>query len=209
MGQWEKCGKRDLRTKATTTCRGGTAAATKYSICGIAAYHSKNILPPRLRKVPEKHGCERRIEPYLYGCTSCSDIRSSNSMAPQSIQNTQPQPIPGAMPSSPTFASASSWEATRVKLQCSLPVMDYHSYPSRAGASDASTLPIHAPPGMGFAQSSTPLAYACPVMGAPSSSQHIGTQQGRTTIDEVRKDRSPLPKLVVKEGRNNVDEGDS
>ena len=54
-------------------------------------------------------------------------------------------------------------------------------------------------PEMGFATPtpSTPFAYACPAMGTTSSSPQIGAQQGRITNDEVRKDRSPLPKLVI------------
>ena len=55
---------------------------------------------------------------------------------------------------------------------------------------------------MGYAtpKPSTPVAYACPAMGTTSSSPQIGAQQGRMTNDEVRKDRSPLPKLVIKGG---------
>ena len=55
---------------------------------------------------------------------------------------------------------------------------------------------------MGYAtpMPSTPFAYACPAMGTTGSSQQIGAQQGRITSDEVRKDRSPLPKLVIKGG---------
>ena len=80
--------------------------------------------------------------------------------------------------------------------------MDYHSCPGSGGISDASTLPMHPPPGMGYAtpMPSTPFAYACPAMGTTSSSQQIGAPQGRITSDEVRKDRSPLPKLVIKGG---------
>ena len=106
------------------------------------------------------------------------------------------------MTSAPPSPYSGTWAATREKLQSSNPVMDYHSCPGSGGISDASTLPMHPPPGMGYAtpMPSTPFAYACPAMGTTSSSQQIGAQQGRITGDEVRKDRSPLPKLVIKRG---------
>ena len=107
-----------------------------------------------------------------------------------------------AMTSAPPSPFAGPWAATREKLQSSNPVMDYHSCPGSGGISDASTLPMHPPPGMGYAtpMPSTPFAYACPAMGTTGSSQQIGAPQGRMTGDEVRKDRSPLPKLVIKGG---------
>ena len=106
------------------------------------------------------------------------------------------------MTSAPPSPFAGPWAAIREKLQSSNPVMDYHSCPGSGRISDASTLPTHPPPGMGYAtpMPSTPLAYACPAMGTTGSSQQIGAQQGRITSDEVRKDRSPLPKLVIKGG---------
>ena len=104
------------------------------------------------------------------------------------------------MPSAPSSPFAGPWAATREKLQSQIPCMDYNSCPGSGGISDASTLPMHPPPGMGFSLPSTPFAYACPAMETTSSSPQIGTQQGRIATDEVRKDRSPLPKLVIKGG---------
>ena len=63
---------------------------------------------------------------------------------------------PQAMPSAPSSPFAGPWAATREKLQSQNPVMDYHSCPGSGGISDASTLPMHPPPGMGFSPPSTP-----------------------------------------------------
>ena len=78
--------------------------------------------------------------------------------------------------------------------------MDYRSCPGSGGLSDASTLLMHPPPGMGFSPPSTPFAYACPAMKTTSSSPQIGAQQGRMTNGEVWKEGSPLPKFVIKGG---------
>ena len=139
-----------------------------------------------------------------------SDESSHTGMDPQAVPTfaapttppSAPKHIPPAMTSAPPSPFAGPWAATREKLQSSNPVMDYHSCPGSGGISDASTLPMHPPPGMGYAtpMPSTPFAYACPAMGTTSSSQQTGAQQGRITSDEVRKDRSPLPKLVIKGG---------
>ena len=138
-----------------------------------------------------------------------SDESSHTDMDPQALPTfaptappSVPKHIPTAMTSAPPSPFAGPWAATREKLQSSNPVMDYHSCPGSGGISDASTLPMHPPPGMGYAtpMPSTPFAYACPAMGTTGSSQQIGAPQGRMTSDEVRKDRSPLPKLVIKGG---------
>ena len=84
------------------------------------------------------------------------------------------------------------------KLQPSILVMSFHSSPTSVRVSNASALPTHPPPGMGFAQPSTPFPYACPAMGTTSSSQQSGAQQDRTTIDELREERSPTPRVVIK-----------
>ena len=71
----------------------------------------------------------------------------------------------------------------------------YNSSATQKDLRDATTLPMHPPPGMGFAPPSP-----CPWLGTTGSSPPIGAPQGRMTSDEVRKYRSPLPKLVVKGG---------
>ena len=138
-----------------------------------------------------------------------SDESSHTGMDPQAIPTFAPttppsahKHTPPAMTSAPPSPFAGPWAATREKLQSSNPVMDYHSCPGSGGLSDASTLPMHPPPGMGYAtpMPSTPCAYACPAMGTTSSSPQIGAPQGGMTNDEVRMDRSPLPKLVIKGG---------
>ena len=130
-----------------------------------------------------------------------SDESSHTGMDPQAVPTfaaptTPPSAhkhTPPTMTSAPPSPFAGPWAATREKLQSSNPVMDYHSCPGSGGISDASTLPMHPPPGMGYAtpMPSTPVAYACPAMRTTGSSQQVGAQQGRITSDEVRKDRSP------------------
>ena len=136
-----------------------------------------------------------------------SDESSHTGMDAQAVPTFAPttppsghKPTQPSMPSAPSSPFAGPWAATREKLQSQNPCMDYNSCPGSGGISDASTLPMHPPPGMGFSPPSTPFAYACPAMGTTSSSPQIGTQQGRIATDEVRKDRSPLPKLVIKGG---------
>ena len=107
-----------------------------------------------------------------------SDESSYTSMDPQAVPTfaaptTPPSAhkhTPPAMTSAPPSPYSGPWAATREKLQSSNPVMDYHSCPGSGGISDASTLPMHPPPGMGYAtpMPSTPLAYACPAMGTTS-----------------------------------------
>ena len=130
-----------------------------------------------------------------------SDESSHTGMEPQAMPtfaSTTPPSAhkhpPLAVPSAPS-PFAGPWAATRENLQSSNLVMDYHSCPGSGGISDVSTLPMYPPPGMG---PSTPFAYTCPAMGTTSSSPQIGAQQARITNDEVRKDRSPLPKFVIK-----------
>ena len=75
---------------------------------------------------------------------------------------------------------------------------------------DASTLPMQRPPinPPGLAsQPSAPSMYACPAMGQSGYPQQSHPPQpgmrnsgGRTPQDEVRKDRSPIPKLAIKGG---------
>ena len=134
-----------------------------------------------------------------------SDESSHTGMDAQAIPTFAPTtPLSGHKPTQPSMTSAPStpfggpWAATREKLQSQNPCMDYNSCPGSGGISDASTLPMHPPPGMGFSPPSTPFAYAN-AMGTTSSSPPTGAPQGRIMNDEVRKDRSPLPKLVIKE----------
>ena len=59
-------------------------------------------------------------------------------------------------------------------------------------------------PGMS-PQSPVPSMYACPAVGTPTYPPQTSQQQpsgsgGRSHQDEVRKDRSPIPKLNVKGG---------
>ena len=92
--------------------------------------------------------------------------------------------------------------------------MDFSaSCPTSAGISDASTLPVQRPgtnpPGIPQ-PSSSPSIYACPAVGTPgyphpgppqtSGTEGGGRSSGGKTHDEVRKDRSPIPKLNVKGG---------
>ena len=135
-----------------------------------------------------------------------SDESSHTGMDAQAIPTFAPTtPLSGHKPTQPSMTSAPStpfggpWAATREKLQSQNPCMDYNSCPGSGGISDASTLPMHPPPGMGFSPPSTPFAYAN-AMGTTSSSPPTGAPQGRIMNDEVRKDRSPLPKLVIKGG---------
>ena len=162
----------------------------------------QEFLPPPLPpKLAHKNFRERANK---------SDESSHTGMDPQAVPTFAAPTTPPsahkhttpAMMSAPPSPFAGPWAATREKLQSSNPVMDYHSCPGSGGISDASTLPMHPPPGMGYAtpMPSTPVAYACPAMGTTGSSQQIGAQHGRITSDEVRKDRSPLPKLVIKGG---------
>ena len=92
--------------------------------------------------------------------------------------------------------------------------MDFSaSCPTSAGISDASTLPVQRPgtnpPGIPQ-PSSSPSTYACPAVGTPgyphpappqaSGTEGGGRSSGGKTHDEVRKNRSPIPKLNVKAG---------
>ena len=100
-----------------------------------------------------------------------SDESSHTGMDPQAVPTfaaptTPPSAhkhTPTTMPSAPPSPFAGPWAAAREKLQSSNSVMDYHSCPGSGGISDASTLPMHPPPGMGFATPtpSIPFAYAC------------------------------------------------
>ena len=85
---------------------------------------------------------------------------------------------------------------------------DHHSRTTSARFSDASTLPVHRQPTLypGMSpQSPVPSMYACPAMGTPAYPPQTSQEQpsgngGRSHQDEVKKDRSPNPKLNVKGG---------
>ena len=86
-----------------------------------------------------------------------SDESSHTGMDAQAIPTFAPTtPLSGHKTTQPSMTSAPStpfagpWAATREKLQSRSPCMDYNSYPGSGGISDASTLPMHPPPGMGF-----------------------------------------------------------
>ena len=140
---------------------------------------------------------------------------------------TTPQPLlhpgsGGSMPATPIPATpipsraapGNTWAYTRERMQTPLGT-DFQSCPTSAGVSDASTTPIPRPgmpliPPPGIA-SPSPSVYACPAMGVtscppsppPPYHQPTGAQGsggGRSHQDEVRKDRSPIPKLAVKGG---------
>ena len=92
-----------------------------------------------------------------------SDESSHTGMDSQAVPTFAPTTPPSArkhtpphMPSAPSSPFAGPWAATREKLQSQNPVMDYHSCPGSGGISDASTLPMHPPPGMGYSTPSTP-----------------------------------------------------
>ena len=86
-----------------------------------------------------------------------SDESSHTGMDAQAVPTFAPttppsghKPTQPAMPSAPSSPFAGPWAATREKLQSQNPCMDYNSCPGSGGISDASTLPMHPPPGMGF-----------------------------------------------------------
>ena len=120
-----------------------------------------------------------------------------------------PQPsTAGSAPLTPATTSSpgNPWAHARERMHAPVGA-DFTSCPTSAGVSDASTIPMQpvgaTPPGLGQFSSSSP-AYACPAMGTPGyppmqPMQGSGSG-GRNPADEVRKDRTPIPKLVVKGG---------
>ena len=83
------------------------------------------------------------------------------------------------------------------------PKFAHKNFPERANESDESSHTGMDPQALPtFAPTTPPSApkHIRPAMGTTGSSQQIGAQQGRITSDEVRKDRSPLPKLAIKGG---------
>ena len=124
---------------------------------------------------------------------------------PQQLLAPQPSTA-GSAPFTPAMTSSpgNPWAYTRERIHAPI---DFTPCPASAGVSDASTIPMQpvgaTPPGLGQLSSSSP-AYACPAMGTPGyppmqPMQRSGSD-GRNPADEVRKDRTPTPKLVVKGG---------
>ena len=120
------------------------------------------------------------------------DPQAMPTFAPTAPPLSAQKPTMAAMPSSPA-SFAAPWAATREKLQSTNPGMDCRSCSRSGGISDASTLPMHPPSGMGFAHH---LLLLLTTLVQPRERRAL--QQGRMATDEVRKDRAPLPKLVIK-----------
>ena len=107
-------------------------------------------------------------------------------------------PVPN--PSTPI--SGGPWASTRERERLQRPIgTDQRSCPTSTGVSDTSTIPMHRtgmpapPPGI---HSPSPSVCACPAIHQPSPQSGHGSGGGK--VDEVRRDRSPLPKLNIKGG---------
>ena len=141
-----------------------------------------------------------------------TEVRQSqvNSPIPTFAPTTPPslmgqQPAGMTLPNTPvpnpsTPISGGPWASTRERLQRPIGT-DQRSCPTSAGVSDTSTIPMHRtgmpapPPGI---HSPSPSVYACPAIHQPSPQSGHGSGGGK--VDEVRRDRSPLPKLNIKGG---------
>ena len=172
---------------------------------------SEFLPPPRPRSFAEPRARAEeggmdapRVAP---GQPSSSAFPTFAPTTPQQLM--QPSMVTSAAGTPSPSTPGNPWASTRERLQMPLG-MDVHSCPTSAGISDASTLPMQRPPinPPGLAsQPSAPSIYACPAMGQSGYPQQSHPPQpgmhnsgGRTPQDEVRKDRSPIPKLAIKGG---------
>ena len=112
-------------------------------------------------------------------------------------------PAPFSSTQAPS-SSVSPWAHARERPQVPLGT-DHHSCATSAGFSNASTPRVHCQPSWDVSSITCFCTHACPAVGTPTYPLQTSQQQpsgsgGRSHQDEVRKDRSPIPKLNVTGG---------
>ena len=173
----------------------------EYSISDIAAWHSNRILATNwIAKFAHKN-CPKGLDESEGSNHIGMDAQTVLTFAPTTPQQCV-QRIARSYAGSPTstFVCLETWAATRQKLQSLFGIMDFHPVLLAQGLA----MPL-------FCRCILPKEWVWLNLYSfrlclPSTwfGEFFGAHQGKTAIDEIRKDRSSIPKLGDQRRRCNI-----